>query len=196
MPIALREIRYAADPAIRPVDGLYFRSHDRVDQLFVGVVVAYLEVVRPGLLARAAKRLRHVLWPTGLALVALAWTCGGFFEGGAFPVVWQFTAMAVGVALVMINALHLPNAVTRLHSHPAGYPVARVSHGMYLLHPFVIFAVRPLVLRTAGPAGFLLLVASAFAVTWTLAAAMFLAFERPMLEAGSAIARRIDDRRA
>jgi len=195
LPVALRAIQYATDPEVRPVDGLYFRSHDRVDQLFVGVVVAYLEVVRPGLLARSAKRLRHVLWPTGLALVALAWTCDGFFEGGAFPVVWQFTVMAVGVALVLVNALHLPNAVTRFLSGAAWYPVARVSYGMYLLHPFVIFTVRPLVLRTAGPAGFLLLVALAFAVTWTLAAGMFLAVERPMLDAGAAIARRIDDRR-
>lgn len=71
----------------------------------MGVVVAYLEVVRPGWLSRVAKRLRHVLWPTGLAALA-------------------------------------------------------------------------------------------FAVTWTLAAGMFLGFERPMLEAGAAIARRIDDRRA
>ena len=194
VPVALRAFEYSADPMLAPADGPYFRSHDRFDQLLVGVVVAYLEVVHPGLIGRAAKRLSRVVWPAGLALVALAWDRGGFLERGSFPVVWQYTAMGIGVALLMVNVLHLPNAVTRFLSGAGWYPIARVSYGMYLVHPFVIFSLHPLPVSAGEPAGFLLLGACVFAASWALAAAMFIVVERPMLEAGTALARRIDER--
>ncbi|MFM8412085.1 MAG: acyltransferase family protein [Alphaproteobacteria bacterium] len=198
VPVALRGLQHALDPSILPVDGFYFRSHNRFDQLFVGVLVAYLEIVHPGGMSDWARRFRHVLWPVGLALVALAWGRGAISEGGAFPVVWQYAVMATGVALVMVNALHLPNALTRFLSVRAWYPVARVSYGMYLVHPFVIFAIVSSSLRLRmippGVPGFIVLCVTVFVVAMLLASLLYLLVEKPFLDLGARLASRVDAR--
>lgn len=200
LPLAGRMLQFRADPAIELLGGFYYRSHNRFDEIFVGVVIAYLHVVHGSALAVAVDRLRHLLWPVGFALAAAVWIGGGLHgSGSAFTVVWQFLVMAVGTGFVLLNNLYLHNRVERFFAHPAWYPLSRVSYGSYLLHPFVIFGLVTLGARFGifppGVPGFVLFCAVVLVVATLFASLLFVLVERPMLDAGVRVARRLDERR-
>jgi peptidoglycan/LPS O-acetylase OafA/YrhL len=191
-----RMAQFAANPALVLLDGFYYRSHNRFDEIFVGVVIAYLHVVHGGALEATARRLRHVLWPLGFALAATVWIGGGLLATGGFAVVWQFLVMAVATGLVLVNNLYLRNRVARFFAHPFWYPLSRVSYGSYLVHPFVIFGLLALGLRLgvrpAGVPGFAVFSFAVLAVATLLASILFIFVERPLLDYGVQLAKRVD----
>lgn len=198
VPFAARMLQFAANPSIALLDGFYYRSHNRFDEIFVGVVIAYLHVVHGEELEAAARRLRHVLWPLGFALAATVWVGGGLLAAGGFAVVGQFLVMSLGTGLVLVNNLYLGNRVARFFAHPYWYPLSRVSYGSYLLHPFVIFGLLAATRRAEklppGIPGFVLFCAIVLAVSTLLASILFVFVERPLLDQGVRLAKQADAR--
>lgn len=199
LPLAGRALQFALDPSLHLQDGFYFRTHNRIDEILVGVVLAYFFVHHREALRAFAERLGPGCWIAGWGLIAWVWFGGGIQQTGFFAVVPQFTLVALGTALVMVNGLFLDNAMTRLLAHRLWYPWARVSYGMYLTHGYVVFAlmswsaVFPQPLRMP-PAGFALLYALTILCSFAIAAAMFLLLERPLIDWGVRVTRRMDAR--
>jgi peptidoglycan/LPS O-acetylase OafA/YrhL len=186
-PLAGRAIQYVADPSLELMRGFYYYSHNRFDELFVGVCIAYLFVTRREVFRRWAERAGSWLWIGGFACAAAVWVFGGLQRGGAFAVVAQFSVMALGTGLLVVNCLFLPNAVTRFFAHPFWYPLARLSYGTYLIHLFVLFALLGLQVGGGGTRGgwsIVGLYVLTMALSSLLAAVMFLALEAPMLRLG------------
>lgn len=194
-PFLGRALQYLRDPALEILDGFYYYSHNRFDAIFLGVCLAYLYVHHPEALARVTRRLGHGAWILGLALVASVWVFGGLFVQGAFAVVWQFALMALGAGLFLLNGLFQRNAASRFFASPLWYPLARISYGTYLIHPFVLFAALELAgfgssLHVLGAAELLALFAVVFGVSSLLAAGLFVGLESRWLRRGQRWARR------
>jgi len=88
---------------------------------------------------------------------------------------------------VLVNVIFLDNPLSRFLAHRAWYPLARVSYGMYLVHPIVIFACVAWIkasLPKASVDSFLLLglYAGAMAISFVVASTMFVLVERPLLD--------------
>ncbi len=194
VPFVVRAIEYARTPDIVLLDGFYYRSHNRIDEVWYGVLVAYYYVYHYDAFARLARRLGSWIWIAGAALIASVWVFGGLQERGVFAVIFQFNLMALGAALVMVNGLFLDNRVTRFFAHRTWYPIARVSYGIYLLHGYVLFAVLKLFgFRNATAFGtwqFFALFVAVMAGSTLLAAVMFVSFESPLIELGRRWGRR------
>jgi peptidoglycan/LPS O-acetylase OafA/YrhL len=194
-PFVGRALQYLADPSLELMQGFYYYSHNRFDEIFVGVLISYFFVTSRESLRAWAERAGHGLWIAGFACAAAVWVFGGLQRSGAFAVVFQFLLMAVGTGLVMVNCLFLDNAVTRFFAHPVWYPLARISYGTYLVHPFVLFGFLALLLRDASLAelgawdvvGLYVLV---MAVSSLVAGLMFVLLEAPMLRRGIRISAR------
>src|SRR5262249_35036772 len=131
-----------------------------------------------------------------LALVCFAsvFCWGGTLRSGFFAVVPQLFVLALGTALVLTNALFVDNIISRCLAHGFWYPIARVSYGMYLIHPFVamwLLSLRPgLQLSVALSAPRLLAFGACAAVcTFAVASVMFLGVELPLLQYGVRLTR-------
>ena len=195
-PLAGRAVQYANDPDLRLLDGFYYFSHNRFDEIFVGVILAYLYVCHADGLRDLVHRARGTLAWTGALSIGLVWFFGGLNQTGRFAVVFQFFVLALGSGMLLLNGLFLANRATRFFSHPIWYPFARVSYGTYLLHPFVLFGLLAIYARYTplpeiGTLGVVVLYALVMLLTSVLAAAMFVLWERPMLDVGIAWSRRI-----
>lgn len=187
LPLAARAALHAAGQG--SAHAFYYTSHTRFDQLFVGVGIAYACVVYREPFQRIALRAGWLSAAVGLAAVLLVWTYGGLLGTGSFAIVWQFFVLALGVGLVLVNAIFLDNALSRFLAHRAWYPLARVSYGMYLVHPIVIFACVAWIKATLPKASvdsvlLLGLYAGAMAISFLVACTMFLLVERPLLDLG------------
>jgi peptidoglycan/LPS O-acetylase OafA/YrhL len=185
LPLAVRAATYLHDPSTQLID-VYYQSHTRFDEILVGVLLGHLFVERHAALRRAVERLGHGTWIVGFALIACAWTFGGLHSTGMFVVVWQFSVLASGIGLLLLNGVFLDNWLTRLLSGRYWYPLARVSYGNYLIHPFGVMGVARLFWPAAGPlplgpGALLAVIVVVMANTPVLAAGMFLAVEAPML---------------
>jgi peptidoglycan/LPS O-acetylase OafA/YrhL len=195
LPLAFRAAAFARDPGRLVVDGPYYQSHAHADGLLLGVLIAYAFVHERSALARAVDRAGNGVWLAGLACLASAYAWGGLRRPGFFPFVLQLLALAVGGGLLVVNAVAADNAATRFLARPAWRPVARLSYGMYLVHPFVIFWVYALLPgvagRAAGSTVFLLLYAAAsFAAAFAAAFVLFFAVERPLVALGARLGAR------
>jgi peptidoglycan/LPS O-acetylase OafA/YrhL len=195
IPLLGRLVAYLRDPGIVLLDGFYYQTHNRVDEIFVGVMIAYAFVVWNDGLRALCQRLSHGVWLIGVALILSVWVFGGLQERGFFAVVLQFHLMALGAGFLMLNGLFNDNAVTRFFAHPFWYPFARISYGTYLLHAYVLFWVvgayagfaDPTKLSVLGFLGFFLVVMLA---TELLAVVSFLVIEQPMLDLAERLTRR------
>lgn len=195
LPLVARAIAFAERPDLVVLDGPYYDTHTHFDGLLLGVLVAYGHIFHRTGMARLSTRLGPLLWMLGLACLAAVFLWGGLERRGAFCAIFQFAVLAVGATLLLINGLYLQNRVARILGHAFWYPVARISYGIYLVHPFALFWV----LRQwpGGQAGVVTSVAAllafstaVFSVSFACAALLFLALERPMLEHGARLARR------
>ncbi|MEZ5571592.1 MAG: acyltransferase [Halioglobus sp.] len=193
IPLLSRGLQYLADPSLRLLEGFYYYSHNRFDELFVGVLIAYLYVIHRQGLERVCKKFGGLLGVLGLCGAASVWIYGGLTRGGAFPVVFQFSVMAYSTGLVLLNILFVDNAITRFFSHRYWYPLARISYGTYLVHMFVLFGLMQLFMNYFGHANFtpvwlfvfyvlLLLISS------IIAGLMFILVEAPLLNYGAKVA--------
>jgi len=59
VPLAGRWIQYARAPDIVLMQGFYYQTHNRIDEIFVGVLIAYGYVVWNDGLRRWCQRLSH-----------------------------------------------------------------------------------------------------------------------------------------
>jgi len=186
VPIVGRWIQFALDPDIVLMQGFYYHTHNRIDEIFVGVLIAYGFVVWHAGLKRWCERLSHGVWILGLGMILSVWIFGGLQVQGLFAVVFQFQLMALGSGFLILNGLFLDNAVTRFFARPFWYPFARISYGTYLLHPYVLFWLvgnysqfaDPPAMNTLEFLGFFVVV---MLVTQVFAALSFLIVEQPML---------------
>ena len=184
LPLAARAISYALGTGTG--SDFYYMSHARFDQLLIGVLIAYAFVMYRERFQRLATRGGRALGAIGLACVLLVWVYGGAFGAGAFAAIWQFFVLALGVGFVLVNGLFFQNRLTRFFAHSFWVPLARVSYGMYLVHPIVIFGCIPwFQTHSVRSPQVLGLYACAMAISFAVACLLFLALERPLLDLGS-----------
>jgi len=195
-PLAGRAVQYARDPDLHLLTGFYYFSHNRFDEIFVGVILAYVYVRYFEGLRTLVRRTRGALAWTGAFFIGSVWFFGGILQTGCFAVVFQFFVLALGSGMLLLNGLFLDNRARRFFSHRIWYPFARVSYGTYLLHPFVLFGLLTIYARYApvleiGGLGVVVLYVLVMTLTTVVAAGMFVLLERPMLEAGMAWSKKI-----
>ncbi len=177
----------AAD-AVAWMDRVAVPSHTRFDGLVVGVLCANAQVSSE----RARRRWSGAggLALTGLALLVLWVYLAG--KGGQ-PIGPVASTMLFGPAALAFGGLlqhclyRERSWLRRVLSFRGFYPVARVSYGMYLLHPILIAALgvtalHPWLAGVGHPLlAALLLVALNTAVAYVAAVVMFLGWEWPMM---------------
>jgi len=195
VPVAGRAAALGAGADSIATGAFYYFSHNRFDQLMIGVLIAYGWVFHRAAFARAVGRAGPALWLAGLVAVALVWRFGGLQHRGVFPVVFQLPMVAAGAGLLLVNALFADNVATRVLAHRGWYPLARVSYGTYLVHPYVLFWA---ITRLRGPLGLdvvhapnlLALYAVVLGLSWAVASVLFVGLERPLLDLGGRLAAR------
>ena len=194
LPFLGRAFQYWSDPTIEMLDGFYYYSHNRFDEIFVGVVIAYFYVMHYEALRRFCERAGSALGLVGLSCVAAVWIFGGLTQKGAFSLVFQLIVMATGTGLVLLNGLFLDNRLTRFFANPRWYPLARISYGTYLVHPFVLFGLIHFYrvwISTAdfGVTELILFYVVVMGLSSLVAAALFELLELPMLHWGARLSR-------
>jgi peptidoglycan/LPS O-acetylase OafA/YrhL len=190
LPIVGRAIQYSINPDLFQMDGFFFQTHNRVDEMMIGVLIAYLFVHHPDKLKSFVERAGSLCWITAVVILIIVGVYGGINRLGMFPVVFQYFLVAFAIALLIVNGLFLDNRATWIMTNRKPYLIARVSYGIYLLHPYVLFVVlgwhgafpEPSALTTAQ---FILLYGLTLTGTTLIAAVMFVCFERPMIDLGA-----------
>lgn len=194
LPFAGRAVQFALNPKIVLLEGFYYRSHNRFDEVLIGVVIAYFYVYHFDRFQSLCQRAGNRIWIVGLLLVGSVWIFGGLQERGLFAVVFQFHLMALGTGFLIVNCLFNRNRFTRFFESSFWYPFARVSYGTYLIHPYVLFwlieVYKGITPATMGVPAFLALFAAVMSLTFLTASAMFLVVEHPLIEWGARLSRR------
>ena len=196
LPFIGRFAQYILNPDLNILDGFYYLSHNRFDEIFVGVLIAYFYVMHFEQLKAFSHRAGGaVLGGLGLIGAGSVWIFGGLNGDGIFIVVFQFLLMAMSTGLIVLNCLFLKNGLTAFFAHSAWYPLARVSYGTYLVHPFILFGLmetyrsyittQPFELWEIIPFYLAVMLLSSL-----LAALMFILLEAPMLRLGVNISRK------
>lgn len=190
LPIAGRAVQFAINPELFQLDGFFYQTHNRVDEIMLGVFIAYLYVHHKDKLQSVVLRAGHLCWITAIVILVLVGVYGGINRLGIFSVVFQYFLVAFAIGLLILNGLFLDNRATRIMTSHHPYLIARVSYGIYLLHPYVLFVLlmwsgafpQPAALTWAQ---FILLYGLTLGLTTALAALMFVGFERPMMDLGA-----------
>ena len=196
LPFLGRAVQYAINPSLQLLEGFYYYSHNRFDEIFIGVLIAYFYVNHYDCLRANCERLGGwILGGAGLAGVGLVWIYGGLQKEGMFVVVFQFFVMAASTGLILLNGLFLNNQLTRFFSHPLWYPLARISYGTYLVHPFILFWLLHVFRDYTGAAGYsggwlIPFFLAVMMLSSIVAALMFVVLEAPMLRVGANLAKK------
>jgi len=164
LPLVGRAVQYAVNPRIVLMEGFYYYSHNRFDEVFVGVVIAFFYVVDHAQLRAFCERVGHGLWIAAALLIGFVWLYGGLQETGCFA--------ALGFC----------------------YPFARTSSGTYRIHPFVLLWLVDRFGSTApthriGPGSFVIVYLAVMAITQLIAFVMFVLLERPLIDTGVRLTR-------
>jgi len=187
----------AAD-ALAWMDRVVTPSHNRMDALMVGVLCAHSHQVS----MRVRRR-----W-TGVSGAALTGLCvfvllGYIASKGGRPIGPGASVILLGPAALAFGGLlqrclyQRGSWMRRALSLRVFYPIARVSYGMYLIHPFVIAWIgdwAPVqALHDLPQAGLAVAVVIAvnLAVAYGFALVMFAAWEWPMMRLRGRVLRRI-----
>ena len=189
LPLGGRIVQYYFCRPLHLLEGFYYYSHNHFDELYMGVLTAYLVVLYPVSLQRVVMRLGKSLWLTGIALIGMVWGYGGLHSNGFFNVAFQFFFMAAGTSILIINGLFSKDWITAFLSHPLWYPTARISYGLYLIHPLMIYLFLSLYINYHGTIGmtrpvFVLFLATVWGLSSLLAAFLFYWMERPLIHLG------------
>jgi peptidoglycan/LPS O-acetylase OafA/YrhL len=137
----------------------------------------------------------RVVYVAGFACIGAVIWWGGLWGHGIFAVVLQLYLLAVGSGLLLINGLFSENRASRFLAHRLWSPLARLSYGIYLIHPFAAFWVihrwpNGAPGAASSVARFLAFTAVVLVVAVCMAAALYLGVEHPMLERGARLSRR------
>lgn len=185
--------------AMQPVDMMgqvYTLSHYRFDELFVGVVAAYFHLHHTTTLRRIVKRMGLWLPAFGIGAFICVWTFGSPRQGSAFSVLAQFPLLAWGTAAILIHGMHANNGPVRRTLEWKGWlPIARVSYGIYLIHPILLFMLlagpfRPIFEHANKGALLIVLFGCVTLVSWVIAALLYSLYERPLIDFGGRLATR------
>lgn len=198
VPFVARLAIYLNDPDV-PIAQIFTKSQNRMDELFVGVVIAYLYVYHRAALESAARRVGALLPVAGAVAIGAVWVRGSPELPGAFPVLLQFPLLAWGTACFLVHGIATQSAVARFLSLRFWYPVARVSYGMYLVHPIVLFSLlagsfRPILVHQERGLLLIPLYLATVVLSWLVAAVLFAAMERPLLDVGGKLSSRLRKR--
>jgi peptidoglycan/LPS O-acetylase OafA/YrhL len=188
IPFLARLVWFAADPSRSLMDHYYYYSHFRFDEIFVGVLLGYLSVVHSERLLHWVRRVDAWLIPVALTAIGSVWIFGGLISSNAFSIVFQFSIMASGSGLILLKSTLTKGRTTTFFSHPLWYPLARISYGTYLIHPYILFG---LIQFWAGGqfegidgVDFLMLSTAVMTLSSIVAAVMFVVLEAPLLRIG------------
>lgn len=194
IPPLLRAIQYSLEPNVSLLDGMYYRTHNRADEIFYGVLVAYFFVFHHDAFKARVERLGNWTWILGILCIMIVWIFGGLQARGPFAIIAQFSLTAIGSALLITNCLFLQNRFTRVMAHRSWFPAARVSYGNYLIHPYVLIWLLTYLgassiesfqgLQIVG------LLVGVIVISNSLAALMYLIFESRLIEAGRQLGKR------
>lgn len=193
LPMLSRAAMYLADRSITLWDGPAFYSHTRCDGLLYGVLLSYLDVFHKEQLRAAVSKLRWPLLLLAAAGFLLFLDRGGVFVGGRFGVVGQLSVVSLAIAIVTAVSLAVDGPLTAWLKHPVWYPIARVSYGMYLLHPllvpplFTMLGIPAFRILNSAP-GLVLFCLLVSGACFVLAIGLFVTVELPMLRWGARVA--------
>src|SRR5207249_11089564 len=96
LPLVGRAVQYAVNPRIVLMEGFYYYSHNRFDEVFVGMVIAFFYVVDHARLRALCVRVVHGLWIAASVLIGFVLLYVGLQETGCFADVWRFSSMPLG----------------------------------------------------------------------------------------------------
>jgi peptidoglycan/LPS O-acetylase OafA/YrhL len=192
LPLAGRVWQYFFCQPVHLLNGFYYYSHNHFDEIFIGVLTAYLVVVYPGQMKRFVELIGRGVWMAAVSLIGVVWLCGGLFSDGFFNVALQFFFMAIGVALLIINGMFRKDRMTAFLSHRLWYPFARISYGAYLIHPLIIYLWLDAYIHYHGAVGmgwpvFLLFLSTVWGLSSVLAAFLFYWMEGPLIRVGRSL---------
>lgn len=126
-------------------------THERMDALFFGVLLGYLQHFRLSRIEGIVRSVRNRI-VAGLLIPALLWTCFFLPKENHFLLTFGLTFLYLGFGLLLMLSIHLRNVVPRLLARPvsaigSGFAyVGMYSYSIYLWHlPFISWA--PGVLR-------------------------------------------------
>jgi peptidoglycan/LPS O-acetylase OafA/YrhL len=195
-PLLFRWAWYVKHPDESGFYWLHPLSHTHGEGLAIGVLIAYTYVFHHASVLRGVRRLGPLTWILGVAFVGMAMRWGGLRTPGYFPVVWQYFFVAVGSALVLLNGLYLDNGFTRFLAWRGWIPLARMSYCTYLIQMYVIFFMlawwpRGLHGTTGAVVSFFGFSAACMLLSSVFAGLIYLLLERPMLDKGGELARRV-----
>jgi peptidoglycan/LPS O-acetylase OafA/YrhL len=190
LPVVGRAIQFGLNPDLFQLDGFFYQTHNRVDEIMIGVFIAYLYVHHKEKLQSFVLRVGSLCWVTAIAILIIVGVYGGINRLGMFAVVFQYFLVAFAIGLLILNGLFLDNRATRIMTSHKPYLIARVSYGVYLLHPYLLFVILMWSGAFPHPSAltapeFILLYALTLGSTTLLAAVMFVCFERPMIDLGA-----------
>ena len=186
--LSLGETQGPQEPALLSTwfSAIYLPFHTRYDPLILGVLCAYLY--------RWSSRFHAFLtrWHQSFVIGGIGLTLGWLLSLRSvssywYTGVWSFTIVAACAALVMMGAVAGRNVGSRVLSAQEWYPIARVSYGMYLLHPIIVMAVlqwsiaQPWFLAMARSTSFVLLSLVNIALSYAAALVLFTVLESPVL---------------
>ncbi|HMJ12121.1 MAG TPA: acyltransferase, partial [Polyangiaceae bacterium] len=73
IPFGLRALQYKLNPSIVLLEGFYYRSHNRFDEIWYGVLVAYYYVHHHDAFERLVQKVGNFTWIAGVALIGSIW---------------------------------------------------------------------------------------------------------------------------
>ncbi|MFI5394428.1 MAG: acyltransferase family protein [Candidatus Binatia bacterium] len=191
VPLVFRLAAFVRDPTQIVFARLYPESHTHCEGLWCGVLVAYGYVYHRAALEHWVRRSGRMVWLLGLACIGSVYVWGGVWQAGFFAAVVEFSILAIGSSLLVLCGLFLDDWFSRLLAHRMWYPWARLSYGIYLVHPFGVFWLvygRPAGVLKLGTAPFALAV---LALATLAATILLLVVEQPLLERGARLSRRL-----
>jgi peptidoglycan/LPS O-acetylase OafA/YrhL len=152
---------------------IYFPTYSRLDGLLVGVVLAGINLFRPGWWEAAMAKRGTLLIAALITLGLAVWTSWDLYSFAA--VVWGFPLIALGFGLLLLASSGLRIRV------PGATIGATLAYSVYLTHKQVIHLDRTYLkgfVPLDGPLGFLV-----YGVTILIVGAILYVFvERPFLQ--------------
>ena len=110
---------------------IYYPSYTRMDGLLMGVCLAAVQQLRPGLWARLT-RYGNAWLLLALGLLAAAWVlCADLVD--FYAAVFGFPLIAFAYGLLVLSALSPSGVLGRFHSRFSAF-LAAVSYSLYLVH--------------------------------------------------------------